>query len=558
MSVDEVLEKRKQYLDALYKAFSITAEGAYVYVADIENDLSKWSQKAVDYFGLPDEYMINAGEIWEKHIHPDDREGYKQSIDAVFSGKDEGHDMQYRAIDRKGKYTICTCRGTIIRNPKTNRPEYFVGTIKNHGNVGNIDQLTGLRNQYGFFEDLGSILFKQEEAVIAILGIDHFSNINDVYGYNFGNKVLVYFARKLTERLRNKGIIYRLDGTRFALITHMDKQFLVDSYDEIRSWALKGFEIEDKRVYFHCNASFLVLDSFDISEKTIFSCLNYAYRISKGDKQGDLVEFYNNLSAGNRKRIKRIHAIRDSVANNCEGFTLFYQPIVYAESGKLKGAEALIRWENKEYGMVFPDTFIDVLETDSIYPKLGNWILETAMRQGKEFLSRYPGFVMSVNLSYTQMEKSGFVNTVLDLLEKTEFPAENLCLELTERCRLLDMKVIRNIVMRLHVHGVKFALDDFGTGYSSTYMIKALPLDTIKIDRSYVQNLLEDRRERELVKYFVDIAALFGSDVCVEGIEDEQMEEIIRQYSVKSLQGYYYSKPISFDAFWDKYIHTGT
>ena len=145
------------------------------------------------------------------------------------------------------------------------------------------------------------------------------------------------------------------------------------------------------------------------------------------------------------------------------------------------------------------------------------------------------------------MEKAGFSDTVWHYLNKTEFPPKQLSLEITERCRLLDMDLLRNVIVTLRAGGVRIALDDFGTGFSSLGLVKNLPFDTIKIDRSFVQQIETDEREKHLLNNFTDLAGTFGADVCVEGVETSGMRDIIREYGIHSFQGYFYSKPIPID-----------
>ena len=222
-----------------------------------------------------------------------------------------------------------------------------------------------------------------------------------------------------------------------------------------------------------------------------------------------------------------------------------------AQEEKLIGAEALLRWKNDEYGMVPPDSFIPVLEKDPLFCDLGHWILLNAIQDARLIMKSNPDFTINVNLSYTQLEKPDFVNMVLDTLKTEEFPPEHLCLEITERCRLLDLDLLKNIVVNLRGRGVKIALDDFGTGFSSISIVKNLPVDIIKIDRSFVQKIEEDEKERELIKSFAGVASTFGAKVCVEGIETAEMRNILQHYHVQSFQGYYYAKPLSLEAFLD-------
>jgi EAL domain-containing protein (putative c-di-GMP-specific phosphodiesterase class I) len=241
--------------------------------------------------------------------------------------------------------------------------------------------------------------------------------------------------------------------------------------------------------------------------------------------------------------------------NECEGFFLCYQPIVDADTEMITGAESLLRWKNAEYGIVPPVEFVDVLERDNLFPELGKWILRTALTDAKKFLGRYPGFVVNVNLSYTQLEKKDFVEDVLAILKETNFPPQNLCLEITERCRMLDMALLKDIFTALREHGIKIALDDFGTGFSSLGLLRELPVSTVKIDRSFVMNIEKDFSDQNTVRFISELANSFSSSVTAEGVETSEMRDFLLRFKIKSLQGYYYSKPIPVKEFLDKYVN---
>ena len=544
-----VPQEVKTRLDSLFEAFSIIAEGTYVYLCNMKYDYSRWSESAVTTFGLPSEYMFAAGDIWEEHIHPEDRDSYHNSIEAIFSGSDNGHDMQYRARKPDGEYEVCTCRGVVVHD-ENGEPEYFGGAIRNHGAQGQMDTLVGLRNQYGFFEDLKGHILKNHTVCISMVGLAHFTEINEIYGYLFGNQVLQRFGRYLFDGTGNRGHVYRLDGTKFAIITStMSAKELTADYEKLRTHFRDGFEIDGRHIILDLNAGLFTLDNFSIDVQTVYTCLNFAYSESKLRRQGDMVEFFTDSNGEDKKRLEKLNVIRVSITQNFENFHLYYQPVVEASSERLIGAEALIRWKNEAYGMVPPDHFIPVLERDSLFPQLGRWILRTALIDAKKILPLRPDFVINVNLSYTQLERPDFTDSVIGLLEDTGFPAKNLCLEITERCRLLDLKLLRNVITALRARGVRFALDDFGTGFSSIGIITELPLDTVKIDRSFVIRIEEDDLQRRLVRHFADVAATFGAKVCVEGIETPGMRDILLTYDVYSLQGYYYGKPMPFDSF---------
>ena len=543
----EVPEDAKKRLDSLFEAFAVVAEGTYVYLCDLDYDYSRWSQAAVDTFDLPDEYMYAAGDIWEQHIHPEDRMTYHASIQAIFGGGLNTHDMQYRAQKKDGQYVVCTCRGVVIKDPN-GKPKYFGGSIRNQGSQVNIDNLSGLRNLYGFFEDLKNHVDGRRAVNICMIGISTFTEINEMYGYHFGNLVLQKFGRHILDTVGNKGCVYRMDGTKFGVISLTQTvEEMKQRYQALREFFQSGVNVDGRFLSLKLNAGLLRLDNFEIDDQTAYACLNFAYGESKLHKQGELVEFESNLTEDNQNQLERLQVIRSSIVRDCSGFYLLYQPVVSAATEKLVGAEALIRWRDDVYGSVPPDSFVPILERDALFPKLGKWILKTAMRDAKKVLEKSPDFVVNVNLSYSQLERPEFTDMVTELLSETDFPAKNLCLEVTERCKLLDLSLLKNVIAALRAKGVRFALDDFGTGFSSLGIAKALPFDTIKIDRSFVIDIEADPKERELIGHFTELAASFGSGICVEGIETTGMRDILQTYRVSSFQGYYYSKPITID-----------
>ncbi len=543
-NVRVISEERRILLDALYKSFEMVAEGTYVYLCDMKYDFSRWSKAAVDTYGLPSEYMYGAGDIWENQIHPDDRAAYHKGIDEIFAGKATGHDMQYRARRVTGEYDVCTCRGIVLRD-MSGEPDYFAGTIRNHGMQGHIDTLTGFRNQYGFFEDLESYIKRNIEVSIILFGISKFSEVNEMYGYQFGNRALQCFARSVFEVTGNTGHIYRIDGTKFAVISNtLSIPEMQEKYNRFRVFLHEDFRVDGRELLLDIHGSAMRMDNFDIDSQTVYACLNFAYGESKARQKGELVIFRNDLNEESHQRLEKLHAIRDSITHGFEGFFLLYQPVVDAETERTIGAEALLRWKNDAYGMVPPDQFIPVLESDPLFPELGKWILRESVLAAKQMLEKIPGFVVNVNLSYSQLEKPDFVDMVFRILDEAGYPPEHLCLEVTERCRLLDMELLKNVIASLKARGVLFALDDFGTGFSSVGILKEIPIDTIKIDRSLVRRIEENDTERKLVKSITDLGSIFGARICVEGIETKGMRDILSSFRVKSFQGYYYSKPI--------------
>lgn len=551
--MNKIPEENIKKLDSLYNALAVVSEGNYVYITDMAYNYSRWSKRAVNFFGLPGEYMENPGVIWLENVHPDDRAKYMANINAIFDGSEDGHEMQYRAKTADGNYVFCSCLGTVIKD-ENDKPLYFCGTIKNHSSHSYIDNVTGLRSLYGFFDDLKSLFMRKKSEIVMLLGLNSFSNTNDLLGYSSGNQVLLDVGKLLQECFGKECSVYRMDGTKYAVIAHgLGTENIKVRCKLAQDKLTHEFIHGDKRLNLSLSAGAVLIDNFDINEETLYSCLKYAFFESKNKHYGALTFFENSLTENSRNSLERLSVIRNSITDACKGFFLCYQPLVSASTEELKGAEALIRWKNDTYGLVPPMMFVPMLEQDVLFPELGLWILKTAMEDSKRMLKKYPNFVVNVNVSYVQLEKTSFVADVFKLIDECKFPAENLCLEITERCRLLDKEILKNSIMAFKERGIKIAMDDFGTGYSSIGVLRDIPVDTIKIDREYVKDVEISQSDRNTVKSIAHLARSFNANVCAEGVETAGMRRILNDYDVNSLQGYYYSKPIVAEEFYSKY-----
>lgn len=550
----EMEPSRKEYLDELFRAFEIVAEGAYVYLCDLAYDYSRWSAEAITYFGLPGEYMVGCGKIWEAHILPEDRENYSQSIDAIFSGQVGWHDMQYRARNRDGQYVVCTCRGTVIRG-SDGQPLYFAGSIRNNGLVNSVDSLTGLQNQYGLFQHLDALYSKQARANIMMIGIKRFSTINEMWGYDFGNIVIHKLVQELKQIFCNEGVLYRADGVRFVLLTRsLTMEQLAGRYETVRQHICERLEIDGYHPNLQVCGSALEIDTFDVNPQAMFSCLGYAYNLSRERGNGALQIFRNEIDETRTNLMTLINTIRRSIEHDCQGFLLYYQPIMDANTHTLSGCEALLRWRSPEYGLVPPNRFIPIIENDPAFVKLGEWILRRAMEDTKPFLTSCPAFELNVNIAYEQLKQPSFVEMVKRNLTAAAYPPENLCLEITERCRLLDISRLGAIISELRDLGVRFAIDDFGTGYSSMDILNQLKFDVVKIDKVFVDNIAKGGKAVRLIGVMNELAEICGSQVCAEGVETQEQCEIVRQCGVDTIQGYYFSKPVPVDTFQRQFV----
>ena len=531
----------------IFEGLSITSRRRYIYACNMKTNVSRWSAYAVEDFNLPGEFFEDAGKVWGERLHPEDREMYFNDLEEVFSGKKDTHMLDYRIKDRDGNYVMCTCQGVVVRGEK-GEPDLFVGSITNHGITELIDPTTNLYNVYSFLQSIRKR--NGEKWLIMQIGINRFSIVNDVCGYTFGDRVLRSFAMELMELVRGLGMAYRMDGAKFAIVfQNPDVVDVEEIYAKIQQIAKQEMVIEGNHIPLTVSCGVVKTDHGDTGEYTIQASASYALEKSKRTMHGELVYFQDEFQEYSRTTLELLDIMRQNVVDGCKGFYMCYQPIVAADSAKIIGMEALLRWNSEPYGEVPPGRFIPWLENDPCFFELGNWILEQALTEGKKIVDKKPDFVVNVNVSATQLERRKFRESVMDILHRTGFPPRNLCLELTERCRAMDMEYLRGEIRFFRSYGIKVALDDFGTGHSSLELLCEFPLDCLKIDRGFVRDIEVNRAAHVVVDSIVQCANGLGMQVCVEGIENEELRDFIRQYSAYSHQGYLYSKPIRMEQF---------
>lgn len=532
-----------------FEAFEDSDGKNHIFVCDMDRDYSRWSKSAIEYFGLESEYMYNAGDIWIERIHPDDRDLVKLDIRNVFTGRKNNHKLDYRVLNKNGDYIVCTCRGKVIpKNDGTGK--LFVGSIENHGISNKFDSVTGLYNVYAFLYDAKEYRNNEEDkAILMTVGINFFSDINKHYGYEFGNKLLKAFAddlrRLALEKICN---IYRMDGTKFCIaIVNGTVQDTVEFYDIIKKAAHNGYDIDGHHISFTVSGGVVDVDDRDVNEFSIQASLGYVLEQSKHRKHSELVIFNGGMEKDSNLVV--LEAIRNSVLNDMSGFYLCYQPIIEEKTDTICGMEALLRWKMEPYGEVPPGVFIPWLEQDPCFYQLGSWVMKKALTDAKKIIADNPDFVVNVNVSAEQIERTGFRQSVCDILKKVDFPPQNMCMELTERVVSLDLEYLRGELKFFRDMGIKVALDDFGTGVSSLNLLLELPVDTLKIDRQFVKDITEDKAEQMIVGTIAYCAEQMELDICVEGVETTEMKNFLKQYRIRKHQGYLYSKPVVYDKF---------
>ena len=412
------------------------------------------------------------------------------------------------------------------------------------------DPLTGLPNRVLFLERLRQALRRDGTSVaVAFLDLDRFKLINDSLGHEMGDQLLVSLAARLEELLRPGDIVARLGGDEFVVMCEgvEGEREALRFADRIREEVGQPFQIGSGNVF--VTTSVGVAIGAGVPAETLMENADVAmYRAKdRGRSRSEL--FDAELRSGAAARLEIESALRDGIERG--ELRVFYQPQYSLRTSALVGMEALVRWQHPRMGLVSPVEFIPVAEESGLIVPLGAYVLEEACRQVREWEERFPasaGMEVHVNLSARQFVQPNLVEEVAAALRRAEVAPQRLCLEITESVAMDDVESTVSTLLHLRALGVKVGIDDFGTGYSSLSYLRRLPVDVLKIDKSFVARLGEDMVDSAIVSSVVNLARSLGMAVVAEGVETEQQRLELRALGCPVAQGYYFSRPLSADA----------
>ena len=411
------------------------------------------------------------------------------------------------------------------------------------------DALTGLPNRTLLYDRMQQAVLHSARydnlTAIAFLDLDQFKFINDSLGHQIGDELLKITAQRLTSCLRESDTVARQGGDEFVLlltsqpseesITHTMQRVL---HEVAQPWMANDLEF---RITCSIGVTLCPNDGRDVEMllKNADSAMYQAKELGRNNFQYFAVEMNDTVT----DRLALLSRLRQAIPNN--EFVLHYQPKVNLATGDIIGAEALIRWNNSE-GMVSPGSFIPLAEETGLIIPIGEWVLETACRQNRAWqLAGYAPITISVNLSPRQLARGDIVERVEQVLAKSGLEAQYLELEITESVMATDVEKSFALLTRLRMLGVKISLDDFGTGYSSLSYLKRFPVDTLKIDQSFVRDIATSQDSAAIVKAIISLGHNLNLTVLAEGIETEEQFRFLLESACNEGQGYLMSKPVS-------------
>ena len=412
------------------------------------------------------------------------------------------------------------------------------------------DFLTGLPNRQQLQTQLSKILVdasrSQRRVAVLCVGLDDFKGINEQFGYQTGDQLL----QALTDRIRahsgSLGAFARLGGDQFALV----QAYIEQPYEsaELAQYILDDleapFSIEQQNIRLRATIGITLFPEDGDTSEQLLQKAEQTMTLAKNRSRGRYQFYIASVDREMRRRRELEKDLRDALA--CNQLYLAYQPQIRYSDHRVVGVEALLRWHHPEHGLIAPDLFIPLAEANGSIIAIGEWVLDQACSQLREWHDQ--GFTelrMAVNLSTVQLHHSELPRVVNNLLQVYRLPPGSLELEVTETSLMEDITTAAQHLLSLRRSGALIAIDDFGTGYSSLSYLKSLPLDKIKIDKSFVQDLIDDDDDTTIVRAIIQLGKSLGMQVIAEGVETLEQEAYVISEGCHEGQGYLYSKPLS-------------
>lgn len=543
MEKQEFCMEKSQIFQEMISRISKLSQDSYLMVTDMQHNLTFVPESTAEFLGIPSGWCEDGYKIvLEKSVHPYDCPEYTEEMKKRLRGINLENDLYIR-MGKDKKYVMTQIITDMILEQGKNR--YFIVLLRNQNVIPEIDPLTDLYGQVKFEKDIVDYIQQGRKVAVLEIEIDHMNDINILYGTNYSDRIQKVLAYRFIYMMDADKAVYRMGNSNYAFILRdASREEAAAFLEKIRARLEESVVLENNHFDLKIYASGIILDHYEGEISTVQSKLEYVLGKMRTRRDHKLMFFNDLVQINGDVDLDLMKVIHQSVLNQCDGFYVEYQPVVHAQTGEIVGAEALVRWKKEPYGIVPPGMFIDWLESNPCMYDLGNFVLKQALTDAVEFRKSNPDFFINVNMSAKQLERKTFCGVVMALLKETGFPAGQLCLELTERCRSMPVSVMEEKLLYLKQHGVRLAMDDYGTGSASSSVLLQTPMDEIKIDMSFIRGITDNQTKQALVRSMVDFANKADLKSCLEGVEDEKLQNYLRSFGATWFQGYYYSRPV--------------
>ena len=519
---------------------------------DLRNNRIYLSPRWKAMIGETEEVVGTDPQDWFGRVHPDDLERLKTDLDDHLNQLTHAFESEHRVLHRDGSYRWVLCRGMAVRDA-AGAPNRMAGSQTDITARKVYDPLTGLPNRILFMDRLHHSLqrFKRNKAdifAVMLLDLDRFKIVNEGLGHGLGDKLLIHMARRLKTCVRTGDTIARFGGDEFIILLDEIKDIsdAIRVAERIQQSLKTPFHIAGQEVFTTVSAGIALsttgYEHPDDVVRDADTAMNRAKALGKARHE----MFDRAMHSQSAKRLQLETDLRKALERG--EFNVRYQAIVGLADRSLAGFEALVRWQHPKRGLVTPDEFISVAEETGLIVPMDQWVMREACRQTKIWEARYGTLSISVNLSAKQFAHPDLVDYIRKVLDEVGLDPENLKLEITESALMDNTEKAAAIIGDIKKMNVKLGLDDFGTGYSSLSYLHRFPVDTLKIDRSFISRMEQAGGENTaIIKTIVALAQNMDFQTVAEGIETLSQYDSLKELECRYGQGYYFSKPLTPD-----------
>ncbi len=565
----DVTERKKA--DFLQKSI-IEGTSAIVFTADINRSTISFSENLRQLFPeAPLEVSGNLIDFISDYIIPEDRARFREPIERMIEGDTERYSIEFRINKPNGRTVWLASRGKAFYD-SSRQSKMVVGTIFDLSSMNEVRELvektsylhevSGLPTRERLIKDIEKVIDDRNvlSAAVILIDIRGFHTYNDRFGRDTGDDILQDLGKLLRDRLPSGGSLYHIGIDLFCVLWPHATRIQAERFmEQIQEEAERPLMIDGDSIFVSFSMSSALFPSCGPTAEELVVNAEITLHKVKQNKRKKHAIYCPTDKRELKERLDFEFQLSKAIRSGKDSFRIFYQPLVRPGTGKVVGAEALLRWNLPGKEDVRPEKVIAVLEATGQMEQVGSWILERVIRQCAQWLKAgaNPEFFVHVNITAEDLARPTYSDTVVELIRKYSLRPQNLVLEITETSLMRSISTCRQNLIRLRNAGIRIAIDDFGTGYSSLNYLRDLPVDEVKIDRAFVEDIQTDRFNRSFISAIVLLAHSISKEVCVEGIESVEKASAVTQMNADYLQGFYYGCPTEPAKFESKFLSLG-
>ena len=495
---------------------------------------------------------------WFDRVHQEDREQAINQLNQIIHGHVHRGEIKYRVRENTGDYFWINTRLASQRN-ESGELIRLVGihsdvdihhhSIQKLQNLAYTDGTTGLYNRAALMEHLNERFMPydmtQINGSVLLIGLDYFKFANTTYGHYVGDRILKTISEGILEVPIDSATFFaRYESDQFCLVVnHLEESEVMAYAEAVLTQISKAIQIEEDDFTITASIGIASFPLHGTSFEELLKNAESAMMVAKNSGKNKAVFYLYSMNQSLIEKWTLTQELHEAIVN--EDLKLVFQPIVSLNENKLSGFEALVRWQSEKLGMVPPNRFIPLAEEIGIIDQIDLWVLRNAIQFSKRMELRYKDpLYVSINISSIHLSRKDFLQNLKTIIQEENASTSRIKIEITEHALITSIEDSKNTILALKDLGIEVFLDDFGTGYSSFNYLKNLPVDMVKLDMSFISDLLHDPQSERLIDGIVQLSHILDLKICAEGIEEKAQEDILKKMSCDFGQGYLYSKPL--------------